>query len=325
MLVKSIANRGARVEQTSTPTISVISPVYGCDTCLHDLVERIFAVTDGMRVTAEVLLVNDASPDRSWDVIRSIAEKDARVRGFRLSRNFGQHAAIFAGMQHCRGEWIVIMDCDLQDRPEEIPALFEKAIEGWDIVQGRREYRRDSCLKRLSSKLFYAVLGYLTQTQQEPAVGNFGIYHRKAIEAITLMGDGMRYFPSAIQWVGFRRTGIRVQHDERKEGRTAYSYRGLVKLAFNVMLGFSDKPLRLAVSYGFVLSLLSVAFALWTLYRFIVGGITVSGWTSMIISLTFLSGNIIFVLGIVGLYIGQIFDRVKMRPSYIVAESTDVH
>jgi len=311
------------VHESEHPKISVISPVYGCDACLHELVERILATTDGLGVSAEILLVNDASPDRSWEVTEELAAADQRVKGIRLSRNFGQHAAIFAGMKQCRGEWIVIMDCDLQDRPEEIAPLYQRALEGWDVVQGRREYRRDGLLKRLSSKAFYAMLGYLTQTKQEPAIGNFGIYHRRTIEAITSMGDGMRYFPSTIQWVGFKRTGIPIQHDERREGRTSYSFRKLVALAVNVMLGFSDKPLRLAVTYGIFLSAIAMAFAVFILYRYFVGGITVSGWASLIISFWFLTGNVILVLGVVGLYIGQIFEKVKLRPPYIIAETTD--
>ncbi|MCB2203188.1 glycosyltransferase family 2 protein [bacterium] len=305
------------------PTISVISPVYGCEVCLRELVARIFATTESIGVTAEVLLVNDDSPDRAWEVIQDLANRDSRIRGFRLSRNFGQHAAIFAGMHLFRGEWVVIMDCDLQDRPEEIAPLYRKALEGWEIVQGRREFRRDGLLKRLSSKAFYAVLGYLTQTRQEPAIGNFGIYNSRTINAITEMGDGMRYFPSTIQWVGFKRTSVPVRHDERKEGKTSYSLRRLVGLALNVMLGFSDKPLKLAVRYGLILSAMAMVFAVVILYRYFVGGITVSGWASMIISIWFLTGNVILVLGIVGLYIGQIFERVKMRPPYIVAEDTD--
>ncbi len=304
------------------PHISVVSPVYGCKACLPELCSRITAALEKISADFEIILVNDASPDGSWETIGELAKKDSRVKGINLSRNFGQHYAITAGLEHCHGEWVVVMDCDLQDQPEEIAKLYSKALEGFQIVYGQRIQRRDKWLKRTSSKIFYAIFGYFTNTKQDPSIGNFGIYHKKVIDSIIAMNDYHRYFPTMVRWVGFKHMKISVAHAERADGRSAYSFKKLINMAFDIIVSFSDKPLKLMVKFGFLIASISFVFAIYILIKFVTHRILVLGYTSLIISIWLFSGIIIMVLGIVGLYVGKTFDKVKGRPAYLIMEKT---
>jgi len=266
----------------------------------------------------EIVLVFDCSPDDGWERICEECKKDSRVKGIQLSRNFGQHYAITAGLAHVSGEWIVVMDCDLQDRPEEIPNLMNKAMDGYDVVFAQRQQRKDHFFKRMSSKLFYAIFSYMTDSRQDASIANFGIYHLRVVEAILSMKDKVRYFPTMAQWVGFRQASFPVDHGIRESGKTAYSWRRLFMLAFDNMIAFSDKPLHLTVQLGMLLCLLSFGASMYYLLRYLFGGITVNGFASVILSIWFLSGVIIFILGVLGIYLGRVFDQVKNRPSYII-------
>jgi dolichol-phosphate mannosyltransferase len=276
-----------------------------------------------MGVSYEIVLVDDRSPDDSWTVLKELAEKRASIKAHRLSRNFGQHYAITAGLGLAKGKWIVVMDCDLQDRPEEIPALYAKALEGSDAVVARRAQRQDKWSKRMSSKLYYSTFSYLTDTVQDPAVANFGIYHRKVVDAILSMKDAIRYFPTMLQWVGFDQVYLDVTHDARAEGESSYNWTSLFALAFNNILAFSDKPLRLTVRLGFYISAISMSIGVFYLVQYILGEIDVLGFASLIISISFFSGMIIMILGIIGLYLGKVFEKVKGRPMYIISETTE--
>jgi dolichol-phosphate mannosyltransferase len=268
----------------------------------------------------EIIFVNDGSPENDWEQVQKLAGSNPKIKGINLSRNFGQHYAITAGLDHTIGEWVVVMDGDLQDQPEEIKKLYDKAKEGFDIVMGQRGRRKDGFLKRLFSRLFYRTFGYLTNTRQDASIANFGVYNRKAINAVLSMKDSIRYFPTLIQWVGFKRTAIEIEHDKRFAGKSAYNISRLFRLAFNNIIAFSDKPLRITIRVGFFISLLSFIFGIVYLVRYLLGDITVLGFTSLIISIWFLSGIIISTLGLLGIYIGKVFDKVKDRPVFIVDE-----
>ena len=239
------------------PHISVVSPVYRAEKIVAELVrqlhENLATITDNF----EIILVNDASPDNSWETIAAECTKDYRVKGINLSRNFGQHYAITAGLHYAKGEWIVVMDCDLQDRPDEIPNLYRKALEGWDLILAQRINRQDFFLKRWFSTIFYAIFSYLTDTKQDPTIANFGIYKYKVIRSVLKMKDSIRYFPTMIQWVGFRKYYLPVQHAKRYAGKTNYNFRSLMRLAVNNIISFSDKPLRLITKIGFFISIFS--------------------------------------------------------------------
>jgi polyisoprenyl-phosphate glycosyltransferase len=298
--------------------LSIVSPVYRAEKIVDKLVEEIHASVKTITDDYEIILVEDGSPDNSWEKIETICKKDPKVKGIKLSRNFGQHPAISAGLEVSTGEWIVVMDCDLQDRPLEIPRLYAKAKEGFDTVLAQREYRQDSFLKKLSSRIFYKIFSYLTDTKQDNTVANFGIYHQKVIKAILNLGDRIRFFPTMVQWVGFRKTYLPVQHDERFDGKSSYSWKSLLNLAFNTIVSFSDKPLRLTIRLGLWISLLSSLLGVLYVYQYFTGKIQVLGFASLIITLFFLFGLIIFILGIIGIYIGKTFEQVKKRPNHII-------
>ncbi|WP_057936020.1 glycosyltransferase family 2 protein [Algoriphagus resistens] len=296
--------------------LSIISPVYRAENILAELVARIKSAIPEEEF--EIILVDDYSPDNSWSEIERLATIHPEIRGIKLSRNFGQHYAITAGLDATKGDWVVVMDCDLQDRPEEIPNLLRKAQQGYDVVLARRVNRQDSFFKKLSSKVFYRTLAWLTGSEQDERIANFGIYHRKVIREISGMRESIRYFPTMVKWVGFRQTTLDVVHAEREVGSSNYNLRRLFNLALDIMLAYSDKPIRLTVKLGLMIALTGFLFALYTLYKYLHGDIVVAGYASLIISLWVLTGFLLVTLGMVGLYIGKTFEGVKNRPIYIV-------
>ena len=302
---------------------SIVSPVYRAEKIIPTLVKRIEDSISKITSNYEIILVEDCGPDNSWEVINSIAQTNSKVKGIKLSRNFGQHYAITAGLDHCNGDWIVVMDCDLQDQPEEIINLYTKAKEGFDIVLARRAERKDGFFKRLFSTLFYKTLSYLTGSEQDATVANFGIYNKKVIDAVVSMRESIRYFPTMIKWVGFNSTKIDVVHENRVEGESSYNLKKLLKLALDIILAFSDKPLRMMIKIGLIISLISVFIAAESIYSWFKGDIIVMGYTSLIVSIWLLSGIIISTLGLVGLYVGKTFEGVKNRPIYLVQKKVN--
>ncbi len=298
--------------------LSVVSPVYKAEKIVDELTRRIQEAVSGITNDYEIILVEDGSADAGWQKIEAQSVLDNRVKGIKLSRNFGQHNAITAGLDHCKGEWVVVMDCDLQDRPEEIPRLYKKALEGYDIVYARRRQRQDSFLKKIFSKLFYKLFAWLSGVPQDGSIANFGIYSAKAIQAVNELREPLRSFATMIKWVGFKSSGIWVEHAERQDGKTTYSFKKLVQLAMDISLAFSDKPLKLTVKLGAVIAFSAFLFGVFTIYRYFTGQITAAGYTSLIVSLWFLSGLIIFILGVIGLYLGKVFEGIKARPLYII-------
>ena len=300
--------------------ISIVSPVYKAENIIPVLVDRIEQSVSKITHDFEIILVEDYGPDESWAAIEKAAAINPKVIGIKLSRNFGQHYAITAGLDHAKGEWVVVMDCDLQDQPEEIQKLYNKAISGYDIVLARRFKRKDNFIKKLYSMLFYKTLYYLTGYDQDWSVANFGIYNRKVIDAVCSMRESIRYFPTMIKWVGFKSTKIDVDHHSRFEGKTSYNFKKLFHLAMDIILAYSDKPIRLLIKFGLVVTCISFAIALRIFIQWLNNEIIVLGYTSIFISIWFLSGIIISTLGIVGLYVGKTFEGVKNRPIYIVSE-----
>lgn len=295
-----------------------MSPVYKAELLIEKLVQEITTNVKKITNEYEIILVDDGSPGQDWTKIKEQCHNDDKIIGIKLSRNFGQHNAITAGLSLSKGEWVVVMDCDLQDRPEEIINLFNKSQEGFDIVLARRAIRRDSFIKKYTSKLFYKIFSYLTETKQDPAIANFGIYHRKVIDAVLSMGDYIRVFPILVQWVGFKKTTIDIKHDSRQEGKSSYTLFKLFSLATNMIISFSEKPLKIGLKIGLITILSSFLSGLYNLVRYFNGYILVPGYTSLIISIWFMSGLIIAFLGLIGLYISKIFEKVKERPCFII-------
>ena len=300
--------------------ISIVSPVYRAEKILPILVSEINLVMERIGEDYEIILVDDRSPDNSWEVMKVLSSQNPKIKSIRLSRNFGQHSAIFAGLTKTKGDWVVVMDCDMQDQPKEIAKLYKKTLEGYDIVLGQRENRKDKFLKKLSSKLFYKVFNYLSGGQFNNEIGNFGIYKKKVIDSILNINDYIKFFPLFINWVGFKSVSIPIEHGEREEGKSSYSISRLLKLAFNVIVSFSDKPLRLFINFGLGISILSFVLGIYYLYLSITHKITQPGFSSLILSIWFLSGIIISCIGIVGVYLGKTFDQAKNRPTFIIDE-----
>ena len=304
--------------------ISVVIPLYKCSSFIPELISRLEVTLSQITPDFEIIFVNDASPEDDWKKVLESASENYKIKGINLSRNFGQHYAIAAGLSIAKGEWIVVMDGDLQDVPEEIGNLYNKAQQGFDIVQARRKNRKDSFYKRMTSKLFYKLFGYLTDTQHDSLIGNFGIYNHKVITSVNSLGDSIRFFPTLVHYVGFTKSVLDVSHDKRSSGDSAYTLKALLNLSFNNIIAFSDKPLRLTLKFGGLIVFFSFLYALFTLYLYFVGGITVTGYTTLVLSVWFLSGVIIFTLGILGLYLGKTFDKVKDRPLFIISSKINI-
>ncbi len=308
----------------ATIHISIVSPVYHGEKMVAELVRRnvesVSAITDDY----EIILVNDASPDNSWDEIVKQCDANSKVKGINLSRNFGQHYAITAGLHYAQGDWVVVMDCDLQDRPEEIPNLYRKAMEGYEIVYARRAVRKDGFLKRQSSIWFHRVFKWLSGLKSDSTIANFGIYKHCVIEEFNQMPEKARSFPSLVQYLGFKDTAIDVQHAERAEGKSSYNLHKLLKLSFDVIVSNSNKPLRLAVGLGFGMAAVSFLLAVYNVIARWVGIIRVPGYTTTLFSIWFVGGLLLFVMGILGLYIGKIFDQVKGRQLFVVKDKVNV-
>ena len=298
--------------------ISIVSPVYKAEDIVDKLVFEIQKVMSSMNTTYEIILVDDRSPDNSWEKMKRLSSKYKEVKSVRLSRNFGQHPAIIAGLSIVSGEWVVVMDCDLQDQPKEIVKLYQKAQEGFEVVQARRKKREDNFLKKLSSKVFSKVYSYFTDTKYDNEIANFGIYHKKVIHSILEVSDYIKFFPLFVEFVGYKSTSIIVEHAPRDSGTTSYSFSKLVSLAFNTIISFSNKPLKLFVKFGMIISFLSFCVGIYYIYQAMHHEIEVLGYTSIIVSIWFLSGVIITTIGVAGIYIGKIFDQTKNRPVYII-------
>ena len=307
------------------PLFSVVSPVYKAEKIVPELVRRITDSIKSISEDYEIVLVCDGSPDNSWLTIKEECAKDEKVKGINLSRNFGQHYAITAGMRYAHGEWIILMDCDLQDPPEEIPRLYTKALEGYDIVQSRRINRKDGFFKRLSSKVFHIVFDWFSGMKTDSTISNLGIYNRKVINAFNGMKETSRSFGTLLSYVGFNKCTIDVEHRVRYEGKSSYSFSKLMKLMFDVTISNSNKPLRIITGIGFVFSFLAFMLALYNVVAYFVGINNLQGFTTTVFSIWFMGGLLMMVLGVLGLYIGKIFNQVKERPLFIVDEVVNIN
>jgi len=302
--------------------ISVVAPAYRCSSCIPELARRIReAILSLPGTDFELIFVNDASPDADWEAILALAAADKRIKGINLSRNFGQHHAITAGVDHCRGDWVVVMDCDLQDRPEELPRLYRKAVaEGWDVVFAQRTSRRDPALKVFLSRGFYRVINALSTIPIDPTTSNFSIASRQVVDCARRLRESSRSYGLSLLWCGFKIGYLPVEHGSRFAGESTYTLKRSLNLAFEAITSQSNKPLRLAINFGFTMSAAAFLYGLYVIIRFLGWGVAVSGWTSLIVSLYFLSGVILAFLGILGLYLGKVFDEVKARPIYLVRQ-----
>ena len=302
------------------PKISVVIPVYGCCDSLHTLYARLKESLSLLSEEFEIILINDASPDNAWDAIKELVSQDDRVKGINLSRNFGQHKAIAAGLDHSQGDWVVVMDCDLQDRPEEIVKLYNKAQEGYDAVFGQRVNRQHSRRKRWASRAFIAVYDYLTDSKTDPTIGNFSIISRKVVEGLKSLTEQHHPYTFFVIWLGFKRAYVEIEHAQRETGESSYNFKRLIELAMDNIISQSNKLLKMSIKFGVGMAFFSALYALYLVLKYFMIDEMVPGWTSVMVSIYFIGGLLFANLGVIGLYIGKIFDETKGRPLYVIDE-----
>ena len=305
--------------------LSVVSPCYGAPTLLRELVRQITETVAQLTDSYEIILVEDCSPDNSRDIIRELCAQDSHVKGVFLSRNFGQQSALNAGYDTAKGDYVVTLDCDLQNPPSQIRDLFLKAKEGYDIVFATRRNRPDNFFMTQGSHVFNKLMGFLTDTRQDEAVAEFAIFSHKVIDAMAKMGDYHRYYPLMTQWVGFKTAKVDVEHAVRTDGkRSSYSMRKRIELAVSTAVSFSTKSLRLIVYFGTLVTLAAIVGAVVLVIKTIIMDETVSGWATLFVSMWFIAGIMIMIMGIIAVYVGSIFDEVKHRPSYLISETINI-
>lgn len=291
--------------------ISVVIPVYGCKAALGELHSRLTTALSSLVGEYEIVLVNDACPQNSWESIQDICAKDPHVKGIELSRNFGQIAAITCGLDNSTGDYVVVMDCDLQDRPEEIENLYKKALEGYDVVFSRRKNRVDSRGKVFISKLFYKFYNFVSDGNYDPEVGNFSISRREVIENYCRMRELHRAYIMYIKWLGFKSATIDVSEDARFEGSSSYTFKKRLKMAGDIMTSQSARPLSAICAAGVILTLLS-------LLALIPVIIFAPAIYTLLVCIFLMGGIITACIGLVAIYIGNIFMQSKQRPIYVI-------
>lgn len=304
------------------PLISVVSPVYRAENCVAELCRRLKLAIAPITEDFEIILVEDRGPDNSWAAIQNEARKDSRVRGIRLAKNFGQHRAITAGLDTAKGDWVVVMDCDLQDPPEEIPRLYSKAREGYEIVVAQFEERAESTLRQKVSRSFWTGLSWLAGIPFDYRIGNFRIMSRRVVENFRSYREQLRLLGGITALMGFTTTTLQLKRDERFAGETSYTFRKLLSIAIDIAMAYSDKPLKLSVIAGLAISGLAIFAGIVIFVLGSVGMIDVPGWASVMVSLYLIGGLIIANLGVIGYYIGKTFDETKRRPLYVIENTT---
>ena len=296
--------------------LSVVVPVYGCAGCLVALHERLTRSLGELVSDYELVFVDDRSRDGGWDVLQRLAAVDPRVRAFRLSRNFGQDSAITAGLAQARGDWAVVMDCDLQEAPEDIPRLWAAAREGYDVVRTTRRGWKHSAFRRSTSRIYRRLT---METDTRPDYSNLSLMSRQVIDAFLRLRDRDREFTIALDWLGFDSTTVEIEHHERHDGESGYTLGRLIRVALDGMFFRSTVLLRLVVLVGFVVALAGAVLAAFEVADyFIEHDKTVPGYTSLAVLLLILGGFIIVSVGVVGLYVGRIFEQVKDRPLFVI-------
>jgi dolichol-phosphate mannosyltransferase len=302
--------------------LSVAIPVHNEESVLAELLQRLRAVLDSVRGGPhEIVFVDDGSTDRTFEMLAEAAKGDERIVVVSLSRNFGHQAAISAGLDHVTGDAAVVMDGDLQDVPEVIPQFVEKFQQGYDVVYAQRVRRKEPLALRICYFVFYRMMAKLSDIRLPLDSGDFGLMSRRVIDEVRKMPEHHRYLRGMRSWVGFRQTGIEVERAERHSGKSKYSVIRLVKLAFDGIFAFSIVPIRAAALFGAFVMFLSSLYVVYAVYAKFVYQKSPQGFTALIVAVTFFSGVLLFFLGVIGEYVGRIYEETKARPEYIVGRT----
>jgi dolichol-phosphate mannosyltransferase len=301
------------------PLLSIVIPVYGCDSCLIALYERLTTVLQQAQPDYELVFVDDRSRDNGWRTLTELASRDPLVNAVRLSRNFGQHAAITAGLQYCRGKHAIVMDCDLQDPPEAIPRLITEANKGLDIVYGRRTEKKQSLFRRVAARAFFWFLNRFADAPVQDNYGTLSIISRRVIDVFLQLNDRNRQYILILKWLGFSSGEIEYVHGSRYAGESSYTLLKLFNQAFVGILFQTTAFLKWIIFFGFGMAVTGVAVAGYFTYQYFVHA-PLPGWTSLVVLILLTSGFVIMSTGVAGLYIGKIFEQVNGRPLYAVDE-----
>ncbi len=304
----------------ATPGISIVSPVYNAQGIIEALVARLREEVSKIVQEFEIILVEDGSSDASWAKIEEACRQDSKVKGIKLSRNFGQHYAVTAGLAHASGSCTVILDCDLQDNPADIETLHRAFQSGYDVVFTKRKQRRHGVLKSCSSVIYNVVFRFLSDKQFDVNAGSMILVSKKAKDAFLQIQDKDRLYLQLFKWVGFRSTQIEVEHNERCSGVSSYTFLRLMSLGVQGLTSHSDKLLRLSIYLGFSLASFAFFAISYIVVRFFTHGFK-EGWASVFVLILFSTGLILISIGITGVYIGKIFDQAKGRPLYIIEQT----
>lgn len=302
------------------PLISVISPVYGAELTINELIKQIINTLEKITTNYEIVLIDDCGPDNSWELIKQNCLLNKKIKGIKLSRNFGQHFAITAGIDNASGDYLVILDCDLQDDPKYIEDMYEKVQEGYEIVYTLKKTRKHSFLKNITAKLFNTVFNYLVESPLTKTNGNVGAYSmisRKVAEAFKSYNDYQRHYLMVLRWLGFKNCYITIEHKERFAGKSSYNLSKLVKHAINGITSQSDKLLRIFVTLGLGISAIAFISILIIIFLYFTHGF-LSGWASTLVVLLFSTGMILTGIGVLGIYLGKTFEQTKNRPKYVI-------
>jgi len=298
---------------------SVVIPMYNEEEVIGETYRRLKKVMDTTGESYELVFINDGSRDRSAEIIAELAQSDKNIRLIDFSRNFGHQVAVTAGLDYAQGQAVVIIDADLQDPPELIPQMLEKWKEGYDVVYGKRVKRKgETFFKKFTAYLYYRILGALTDGSIPKDTGDFRLIDRKVCDAIKKMSEKNRFLRGMINWVGFKQVAVEYIRDERWAGETKYPLKKMLKLASDGILSFSYKPLKLATYIGFLLSISGFLYLIYVLYQRLFTDNTITGWASIIAVNLVFNGITLLILGILGEYVGRIYEEVKDRPLYIV-------
>lgn len=298
--------------------ISVVIPEYGCRASLQELYRQLTDTLTSMNVSYELVFVDDKDPQNAWEEIEELCKKDSHVIGIHFTRNFGQERAILAGMCHTKGNWVVVMDGDLQDPPSGIRTLYEKASEGYEVVFVRRKERKADAWTLFLSKLFYKFYNLFSDIEYDPEIGNFSIASRRVIHAYTTMRERNRGYIMFLGWLGYKSTTIDIEAQERAEGKSSYTFGKKMKYAIQEITSQSNKPLYIAIYVGLAFASVSLIGLLYLLIRHFIDGSVPEGWISIMMSIYLVGGLLLSLIGVHGIYVGNIFDEVKDRPLYVI-------
>lgn len=302
--------------------ISIVVPIYNEEANISELHRRLkdALIKDFDKFEYEIIFVDDGSSDNSGELLLRINKEDHGTKIIQLSRNFGQHIAIKAGLDYATGDYIAIMDADLQDDPSTLKKLYEKISEGYDLVLGVREKRNDSFFKKLTSRCFFSVMNSMSKIQMQPNQAMIRIFNSKVLAALKSMNELHQNNGAFIAWLGFKQATCTVPHNTRLGGKTKYNFYKSIQFATEAIMSFSNKPLIYISIFGMLVSVISIAYSGYIIYQRLFNNIGLIGWASTVALMSFFSGMILFAIGIVGLYIGKMYQQSLNRPLYVIKD-----